>query len=61
VSDPFVPEADRLDQSREVSPAPGIDDSPEPALEYPTRMPLEADQADVLEQDQTVYSDEEPD
>jgi hypothetical protein len=59
VSDPFVPEADSLDQRREVTPSPVRDEAREPALDYPDRLPVEADAADVLEQDQSVYSDED--
>jgi hypothetical protein len=59
VSDPFVPEADSLDQRREVIPAPDVDDPGESALAYPNRLPMEASEADVLDQDQSVYPDEE--
>ena len=61
MSDAFVPEADRLDQQREV--APSEDTDPETsgrrAAQYPTRVPLEASEADVLEQTQTVEEPEE--
>jgi hypothetical protein len=63
MTDPFVPEADAVDQQREVVPARPKDDDekqePEPALEYPGRMPVEASEADVLEQNQEVDFDEE--
>jgi hypothetical protein len=62
MSDSFIPEADALDQHREVSPGPiGSDDEREPAIEYPRRMPLEASESDVLEQEQTVDIDDEHD
>lgn len=61
MTDPFVPEADAVDQQREVAPAAPEDDEnqePRPALEYPGRMPMEASEADVLEQSQAVDFDE---
>lgn len=58
MSDAFVPEADRLDQDREVA-APYLDD--ERLAETPAastlRVPLEAPEADVLEQAQEVADD----
>ncbi len=61
MSDPFVPEADALDQQREVVPQPEEpeedDDTPQPALAYPPRFPIEAAEADVLEQAQEVEED----
>jgi hypothetical protein len=59
VSNPFVPEADQLDQQREVGPPPVADDEPRRALDYPKRMPLEASEADVLEQEQELPDDED--
>jgi hypothetical protein len=56
MGDPFVPEADGLDQEREVVPAPEADRNA--SLEYPRRIPVEAPDADVLEQTQSV-SDED--
>jgi hypothetical protein len=61
---PFVPEADALEQQREVRPGPDLpedDESqePEPALEYPERLPLEASEADALEQNQPVDFDDD--
>jgi hypothetical protein len=59
VPDPFVPEADALDQQREVA-APAVsDDQPKRALEYPRRMPLEASEADVLDQEQELAGDDD--
>lgn len=48
VSDSFVPEADETETEEE-----------ERALEYPKRMPLEASEADVLEQEQELPDDED--
>lgn len=63
MTDPFVSEADAADQQREVTPArrEGDDENqePKPALDYPGRMPVEAAEADVLEQSQAVDFDEE--
>jgi hypothetical protein len=60
MSDPFIPEADALDQRREVAPdSVASDDEREPAIEYPRRMPLEASESDVLEQEQTVDLDDD--
>jgi hypothetical protein len=60
MSDSFIPEADALDQRREVAADPlGSDDEREPAIEYPRRMPLEASESDVLEQAQEVDLDDE--
>jgi hypothetical protein len=66
VSDPFVPEADALDQQREVTPpAVAPDDEPQQpkqpkrALDYPSRIPWEASEADVLEQQQVLEDDDE--
>jgi hypothetical protein len=61
---PFVPEADALEQQQDVTPGPelpGDDESqePEPALEYPQRLPPEASEADALEQNQTVEFDDD--
>jgi hypothetical protein len=52
MGDPFVPEADALDQEREVVPA--AEAERESSLEYPRRIPVEAPDADVLEQSQPV-------
>jgi hypothetical protein len=64
MADRFVPEADALDQQREVDPTaapPEHDRDPRwaPALEYPDRMPADASEGDVLEQNQDVDYDEE--
>lgn len=59
MSDAFVPEADRLDQDREVGPA-VLDDDEERHPAGPQarpRVPLEAPEADVLEQYQEVVDD----
>jgi hypothetical protein len=52
MGDPFVPEADALDQEREVVPA--AEAESESPLQYPRRIPAEAPDADVLEQSQPV-------
>jgi hypothetical protein len=56
--DPFVPEADALDQQREVAPdpepPPGDERASKAALEYPDEVPIEAPAADFLEQQQPV-------
>jgi hypothetical protein len=64
MTDPFVPEADALEQRQEVTPARGRSDNdenaePKPALEYPERLPAEASEADALEQNQTVEFDDD--
>jgi hypothetical protein len=51
VANRFVPEADALDQQREVAPSPGD--------ERPSKMPLYAPETDVLEQSQAVDVDDE--
>lgn len=58
MGDPFVPEADALDQEREVASAPPAD-SAAPPLDYPPRIPPEAPDADVLEQAQEIEDDED--
>jgi hypothetical protein len=58
VSDAFVPEADKLDQGREVSPSSDPEDRPE-ALAYPEKLPTYASEADVLEQMQSVEDDDD--
>ncbi len=58
MGDPFVPEADALDQQREVTPPP-LSETDRPALEYPDRIPAEAPAADVLEQAQPVAGDDD--
>lgn len=59
MSDAFVPEADRLDQDREVGPTPlDDDDRPLAGHDRPPRVPLDAPEADVLEQYQEVGDDE---
>jgi hypothetical protein len=58
VSDAFVPEADRLDQGREVG-APADDDERARALAYPPRLPADASEADALEQFQSVEDDDD--
>jgi hypothetical protein len=60
VSDAFKPEADRLDQEREVTPARSPDDPARTAgspLSYPDRRSFEVPDADLLEQSQAVYDD----
>ncbi len=63
MSDAFVPEADRLDQSREVSSPPVADDAPSSALPDvrppAARVPVEASEGDVLEQMQEVEADDD--
>jgi hypothetical protein len=64
MGDPFVPEADALEQRQEVVPAPAPpqtdnDHEAEPALEYPEQLPIEAPEPDALEQHQTVVLDDE--
>ena len=62
MSDAFVPEADRLDQDREVSPPPVRDDEPGSALPdaaLSARVPVEAPEGDVLEQLQEVEGDDD--
>jgi hypothetical protein len=59
VSDAFIPEADGLDQRREVTRRPDSDDALESPLQYRHHLPTEASEADVLDQDQSVYSDDE--
>lgn len=65
LTDWFVPEADALDQQRETAPVwvvPGDQEENRaggPALDYPQRMPIEAPEADVVEQTQTVDSDDD--
>ena len=59
VSDPFVPEADSLDQRREVGPGTDDDDEPDSAIRYPRGIPIEAPESDVLEQNQSVDFDED--
>ena len=65
MTDPFVPEADALEQQQEVTPEPALPANDEEgrgypaALEYPARMPNEASEADALEQHQTVELDED--
>jgi hypothetical protein len=54
MGDPFVPEADALDQEREVAPAPPAEAERDAPLQYPGRFPFEASDADVLEQNQPV-------
>ena len=68
-ADPFVPEADALEQSRTVDPAaerPDDDNDDDaggrrhrPALDIPERLPMEAPEADTLEQNQTIDFDDE--
>jgi hypothetical protein len=58
VSDAFVPEADRLDQGREVG-ARAYDDERARALAYPHRLPTDASEADALEQFQSVEDDDD--
>ena len=58
MSDAFVPEADRLDQDREVAPPPpDDDDGPARSSDRPLQVPWEAPEADVLEQSQEVEDD----
>ena len=60
----FVPEADVLEQQREVTPWTSTyrrDDTTEPlaALDYPERLPPEASETDVLEQTQPIEFDDD--
>ncbi len=64
LSDAFVPEADRLDQIREISSPPvAHDDAPSSALPEErapsARVPVEASEGDVLEQMQEVGADDD--
>jgi hypothetical protein len=62
VSDAFKPEADRLDQEREVGGARLPDDSPrasQPPMEYPQGRKMEVPDADRLEQEQPVEDDDD--
>lgn len=52
MSDSFVPEADRLDQEREVVSRPADDDSEQPSR--PLHVPPETPEADYWEQVQEV-------
>lgn len=57
MSDIFKPEADRLDQERDVAAGAAEADSDQeaaPALSYPEHSRIEAPEADVLEQAQAV-------
>lgn len=56
MSDAFVPEADRLDQEKEVDPSEYAEreGSRPAATGFPTRVPFEASEGDVLEQAQVV-------
>jgi hypothetical protein len=58
VSDAFVPEADKLDQAREVSDADDADERAA-ALAYPEKWPTFASEADVLEQMQPVRDEDD--
>jgi hypothetical protein len=58
MSDAFVPEADKLDQRREVSPTSDPEDSAA-ALAYPEKLPTDASEADVLEQMQSVEDEDD--
>ena len=58
VSDAFVPEADKLDQGREVS-ATSDPEERAAALSYPEKLPTDASEADVLEQMQSVEDDDD--
>jgi hypothetical protein len=58
VSDAFVPEADQLDQQREVDAAADAEERAS-ALAYPEKLPAYASEADVLEQFQSVDDDAE--
>lgn len=65
MADSFVPEADAVDQEREIDPAQAvpIDEeesrASEAALEYPQRLPVEVSEADLVEQTQTVETDDD--
>jgi hypothetical protein len=59
MGDPFVPEADAIDQEREIEQAPPAEAERAAPLEYPRRIPIEAPDADVLEQNQPVLGDDE--
>lgn len=60
MSDAFVPEADRMDQDREVGP-PLVEDDDARALadprDRPVQVPWDAPEADVLEQSQEIIDD----
>jgi hypothetical protein len=58
VSDAFVPEADKLDQRREVAAGSDVDDRAA-ALAYPEKLPAYASEADVLEQAQPVDDEDD--
>jgi hypothetical protein len=58
VSDAFVPEADKLDQRREVRAAFDADER-RAALAYPEKLPTDASEADVLEQMQSVEDEDD--
>jgi hypothetical protein len=58
VSDAFVPEADKLDQRREVSATSDADERAA-ALAYPEKLPTDASEADVLEQTQSVEDEDD--
>lgn len=54
MSDAFVPEADRIDQNREVVPSQTDDDTETAPAGRPAGKPVEASEADVWEQMQEV-------
>ncbi len=58
MSDSFGREREADEQDQAPVGKPEDDDNEEP-LEYPERLPMEAPEADVLEQTQTVDFDEE--
>ncbi len=58
--DPFVPEADAIEQQQDAIPlSEPEDDDLEPAERRPPRLPMDAPEEDVLEQSQPVELDEE--
>ena len=60
MTDPFVPEADRLEQDQDAAPHPvPSDDEAEPPLDYPVRIPPEAAEGDLLEQSQSLAPDDD--
>lgn len=61
MSDAFVPEADRLEQEAEVPVPNPAGDEPEPAVDPDLILPLEASEADALDQRREVEGDEEDD
>ena len=57
MSEAYVPDHDALEQARDLESVPVPDDAG--ALVYPERVPPEANDADVLEQEQPLPWDDE--